>query len=220
IGRALHIDSAEPVCVVRAVWATRVEPAAHATTYLPAEMAGPFMGGPPPRAAEAEGPAAAGPASTPATAAPADRTADAALSLQPLTSAPALPQALWGDIAAMGKPAALHIEMQLPPPSVARSLRLTAGQPAAMVTVRFDDPATGRAVCRAPGHTRSRTGNLDPLCLPPPLAPRSACRGAPATSSRVAPAVAVISSRRRPWRRCWRICCSVSSRWCWRSPSR
>jgi hypothetical protein len=44
----------------------------------------------------------------------------------------------------MGKPAALHIEMQLPPPSVARSLRLTAGQPAAMVTVRFDDPATGR----------------------------------------------------------------------------
>ena len=144
IGRALHIDSAEPVCVVRAVWATRVEPAAHATTYLPAEMAGPFMGGPPPSAAEAEGPAAAGPASTPATAAPADRTADAALSLQPLTSAPALPQALWGDLAAMGKPAALHIEMQLPPPSVARSLRLTAGQPAAMVTVRFDDPATGR----------------------------------------------------------------------------
>src|ERR1019366_657956 len=88
IGRALHIDPAEPVCVVRAVWATRVEPAAHATTYLPAEMAGPFMGGPPPSAAEAEGPAAAGPASTPATAAPADRTADAALSLQPLTSAP------------------------------------------------------------------------------------------------------------------------------------
>src|ERR1019366_3101475 len=53
IGRVLHIDSAEPVCVVRAVWATRVEPAAHATTYLPAEMAGPFMGGPPPSAAEA-----------------------------------------------------------------------------------------------------------------------------------------------------------------------
>ena len=44
----------------------------------------------------------------------------------------------------MGKPAALHVEMQPPPPSIARSLRLSAGQPAAKVTVRFDDPATGR----------------------------------------------------------------------------
>src|SRR5262249_50513077 len=45
---------------------------------------------------------------------------------------------------AVGRPAALHVEMQPPPPSVARSLRLSAGQPAAKVTVRFDDPATGR----------------------------------------------------------------------------
>jgi hypothetical protein len=44
----------------------------------------------------------------------------------------------------MGEPAALQVEMQQPPPSIARSLRLAAGQPAAMVTVRFDDPATGR----------------------------------------------------------------------------
>src|SRR5215831_11405752 len=52
-----------------------------------------------------------------------------------------------GDLAtvgAMGTPAALHVEMQPPPPSIARSLRLSAGQPAAKVTVRFDDPATGR----------------------------------------------------------------------------
>jgi hypothetical protein len=44
--------------------------------------------------------------------------------------------------------------MQPPPPSVARSLRLTPGQIAAMVTVRFDDPdsqepvALTVAVCR------------------------------------------------------------------------
>ena len=45
-------------------------------------------------------------------------------------------------------PRALHIEMQPPPPAVARSLRLPAGQPATIVTVRFDDPAT------APGRSR------------------------------------------------------------------
>jgi DNA-binding GntR family transcriptional regulator len=39
---------------------------------------------------------------------------------------------------------ALHIEMQAPPPSVARSLRLTSGQSAMLVTVRFDAPDTGR----------------------------------------------------------------------------
>ncbi len=38
-------------------------------------------------------------------------------------------------------PQALHIEMQPPPPAVARSLRLAAGQPATIVTVRFDDPS-------------------------------------------------------------------------------
>ena len=36
--------------------------------------------------------------------------------------------------------------MQAPPLSVARSLRLTAGQPAIMVTVRFDELDTGRPV--------------------------------------------------------------------------
>ncbi len=45
-----------------------------------------------------------------------------------------------------GSPAALHIELQAPPPSIARSLRLTAGQPAMMVTVRFDDQHTARPV--------------------------------------------------------------------------
>jgi hypothetical protein len=42
-------------------------------------------------------------------------------------------------------PRALFVELQPPPPALARSLRLSAGQPAAMITVRFDEPAGGRA---------------------------------------------------------------------------
>ena len=51
-----------------------------------------------------------------------------------------------GGWAELGLPVALHLEMQPPPSSVARGLRLRAGQPAAMVTVRFDDPAAGPPV--------------------------------------------------------------------------
>ncbi len=46
----------------------------------------------------------------------------------------------------VGQARALRLEMQPPPPSVARSLRLAIGQPAAMVTVRFDDPVAGTPV--------------------------------------------------------------------------
>jgi DNA-binding GntR family transcriptional regulator len=63
-----------------------------------------------------------------------------ALTLLPL-SAPSP-----GGTAVAGRPAALHVEMQPPPPAVARSLRLPAGQPATIVTVRFDDSAAGRPV--------------------------------------------------------------------------
>jgi len=50
------------------------------------------------------------------------------------------------EVALLGQPVALHLEMQPPPSSVARGLRLRAGQPAAMVTVRFDDRTGGRPV--------------------------------------------------------------------------
>jgi hypothetical protein len=39
------------------------------------------------------------------------------------------------------RPAGLYVELQPPAPSVARSLRLSAGRPAVNVTVRFDSPA-------------------------------------------------------------------------------
>ncbi len=48
--------------------------------------------------------------------------------------------------APLGLPAAMHLEMQPPPSSVARGLRLGAGQPAVMVTVRYDEPAAHRPV--------------------------------------------------------------------------
>lgn len=41
---------------------------------------------------------------------------------------------------------AVDLELAAPPPSIARSLRLSPGQPAISVTVRFDDRATGAPV--------------------------------------------------------------------------
>jgi hypothetical protein len=49
-----------------------------------------------------------------------------------------------GDPPAAWLPRSAFLEMQPPPPAVARSLKLTAGQPAAMLTVRFEEPGTGR----------------------------------------------------------------------------
>ena len=121
IGWALRIDPAEPACVLRLLWAVDGERAAYATTYLPAGQADRFID----------------------TSAVGTATADiaAALSLLPLSSS-SEPEATSDELAPLGTPRTLQLEMQLPPPAVARSLRLSAGQPAAMITVRFDDPAT------------------------------------------------------------------------------
>ena len=51
-----------------------------------------------------------------------------------------------GDVTAIGKPGSVHLEMQPPPPSLARRLRLAAGQPAVLVTTRFDDLEKRRPV--------------------------------------------------------------------------
>ena len=120
IGWALQIPPADPVGVIRVQWTANGEPAAFCTTYLVKQMAGPLI--------NAQGsPGAAG------------------LSLLPIT-APVQPDPEHGELVPIGEPRAVHVEMQPPPPSVARSLRLSAGQPAALVTVRFDDPDEGRPV--------------------------------------------------------------------------
>jgi DNA-binding GntR family transcriptional regulator len=116
IAWALGIAPAESVCAVRCHWSVNAEPAAISTTYLTGEVAAEIG----------------------------DLTDDrerAAADLQ-----------FWGlgeeDQRALrpvlGSPAALHLELQPPPSSVSRGLRLGAGQPAVMLTVRFDDLASQR----------------------------------------------------------------------------
>ena len=126
IGWALRVDPAEQVWVVHTVWAAGDEPAAYVMTYLSADTAGAIPGIDP-----ADG------ASEPAGIPPGGEADEAAGVRSP-------PASDLAAVGATGRPAALHVEMQPPPPSIARSLRLSAGQPATKVTVRFDDPATGQ----------------------------------------------------------------------------
>ena len=118
IGWALGIPPADSVCAVKCHWSVNGEPAAISTTYLTAEVAGQVGG----LTGEGDAP-----------------MPDFELYGLPETNEqqPERP--------ALGVPAALHVEVQPPPSSIARGLRLGAGQPAAMITVRFDDPASGRA---------------------------------------------------------------------------
>lgn len=125
IGWALGLESSDAVCVVRFLWAADGEPAASSTTYLPSGEPGPDTA----------------------------MTLPDSLSLLPHAGAGSQGAAA-GEGGPRGaaltspaaRPRALHIEMQPPPPAVARSLRLPAGQPATIVTVRFDDLADARPV--------------------------------------------------------------------------
>src|SRR5271165_216621 len=126
ISWALGVPADQQVCVVRYLWTADGEPAALSTTYVPADIA----------ASLDTGPSAVSPN---------------ILNLLQLTGGAEGAAAMAPDDAPAGLPpvasaTALHIEMQAPPPSVARSLRLTAGQPAMIVTVRFNAPDTGRPV--------------------------------------------------------------------------
>ena len=125
ISWALRLPAGDPVCVVRFLWTAGGEPAAFSTTYVPGDIAG--------------RPEASSGQSLPTT-----------LGLLQLNGVldglgpnPADDEA---DRRVAGAPSALHVELQAPPPSVARSLRLSAGQPAMMITIRFDDQGLGRPV--------------------------------------------------------------------------
>lgn len=134
IAWALGQPADEQVCVVRLLWTDGGEPAALCTTYIPAGLASRAgLGG----------------------AGPLPGTLNL-LQVATVAGIPPQPTAPLGDVPAgadpratqllAGSPMALHIELQAPPPSVARSLRLTAGQPALMITVRFAEPGTDRPV--------------------------------------------------------------------------
>ena len=120
IGWVLGVAPGDSACVVRLLWTAGGEPAALATTYLSRHIVGqPVEQGTVP---------------------------SAALTALPLLLTSGTDDAAGqaGDPGAACAPRALFVEMHPPPPSVARSLRLSSGQSAAMVTVRFDDPAEGR----------------------------------------------------------------------------
>lgn len=63
-------------------------------------------------------------------------------------AAPFLDGGRFSDTA-IGQPGSVRVELQPPPPALARQLGLSAGQPAALVTTRFDDPDQRRPVALA-----------------------------------------------------------------------
>jgi DNA-binding GntR family transcriptional regulator len=133
IAWALGMPAEQQVCVVRFLWTAGGEPAALCTTYVPGDLA-----------SRANVGAATG---LPTSLNLLQVTTVADIPAQP--EADGEPRLLAGATVGQplaGSPTALHIEQQAPPPSVARSLRLTAGQAALMVTVRFADPASDRPV--------------------------------------------------------------------------
>ena len=155
IGRSLGLEAGEPVLVIRCVWTVGGEPGALSASYLPERLgrlwpdlgAPPFapLGDHPPvdglPAAGPDDDGAAGPAADePQAGAPA--AADGAGSPSP--TAGAAGEGAGPAVAA--RPRALQIELAPPPSSVARSLRLAAGELVATVTVSFEDPAGRRPV--------------------------------------------------------------------------
>jgi hypothetical protein len=130
IGWALRIPPSEQACVIRLRWTMNGEPAASTVTYLAPGLTGPIAAAYPAEEGRPEQ----------------EIGAVTGLNLLPLTAG----QEEAGEEPAgpvpAGRPGALHFEMQLPPASVARSLRLPPGRPAGMVAVRFDDPETAQPV--------------------------------------------------------------------------
>jgi DNA-binding GntR family transcriptional regulator len=120
IGCALGVAAADTICVIKCHWSVNGDPAAISTTYLTKEAAAAVN-----EVAESD----------------TEPQSDSAASDSAASDADTL-----GGWTELGQPVALHLEMQPPPSSVARGLRLRAGQPAAMVTVRFDDPVAGGPV--------------------------------------------------------------------------
>jgi DNA-binding GntR family transcriptional regulator len=147
IGRSLGVAPGEPVLSVRCVWTVGGEPGALAASYLPEQVA-----------------AKLGmiPASKPGEEVAADP--------QDLTGVPSplsfpLP---WRSAGAEGpRPGAVQIEMGLPPPSAARTLRLSAGEPVATVTVSFAMPATGAPVALTMAMLRPELFRIVVEAVPP-----------------------------------------------------
>jgi DNA-binding GntR family transcriptional regulator len=152
ISWALRMSSDQQVCVVRYLWTAGGEPAALSTTYVPGGI-----GRRPEQATTAPLPTSLN--LVPLAGLTDDTAQDAARGAGPLPPASA---------------AALYIEFQAPPPSVARSLRLSAGQPAMIVTIRFDEPDSGQPVALTIAVLRPDTFRVVVQTPSPPLVEGSA----------------------------------------------
>ncbi len=148
IAWALGRPAGQQVCMVRYLWTAGGEPAALCTTYVPGDVASKVNAG-----------AAGG---LPATLNLLEVTALADTPARP-------PDGSTGVEPLAGSPTALHIEQQVPPPSVARGLRLRAGQPALMITVRFAEPDSGRPVALTIAVLRPEMFRLIVQTTRPPL---------------------------------------------------
>jgi DNA-binding GntR family transcriptional regulator len=127
IAGALGLAPGDPVSVVRCLWTSHGDPAAYSATYLPEELG--FLAGDPPEFADVlKSPQDLG-AARPGDGGPGPE------------GGPEGGPGEGGADASAARPAGLYVELQPPPPSVARSLRLATGQPAVNVTIRFDSPA-------------------------------------------------------------------------------
>ena len=114
IGGVLGLSPGDPVSVVRCLWTSGGDPAAFSATYLPDGQD--LMVDDLPEFADVLKPS---------------------LEMHQAQVAPGPPDSTAGP----ARPGGLYVELQPPAPSVARSLRLAAGQPAVNVTIRFDGPA-------------------------------------------------------------------------------
>lgn len=124
IGRSLGLPPGESVVAIRCIWTVGGEPAALAASFLPEGIATRL--GVDLAAKPGEG----------------DTVPDGHARNGPVS--PLSFPVPWRPADAEGlRPGAVQIEMGLPPPSAARTLRLGAGGLVATVTVSFADPGTG-----------------------------------------------------------------------------
>lgn len=144
VGRALGLPPGDSVLLVRCLWLVSGEPGALSATYLPqrlSSLAGDFGGSPLPK--PGDGPwQQPGPELDDGAEWPADDWEPAAGGEAAVPAGGERPGDHAGTIpggrSAAGRPRAVQVELGPPPPSVARSLRLAAGQPVATVSVLFE----------------------------------------------------------------------------------
>jgi DNA-binding GntR family transcriptional regulator len=141
IGGALGVPPGDPVSVVRCRWTSAGDPAAFSATYLPEHLS--FRSAEPAAFADVLKP--------------------------PQATSPQAGHTPPARERAVAHPAGLYVELQPPAPSVARSLRLAAGQPAVNVTVRFDAGPAGGPMALATAVLRS---DMFRVVVESPQAPR------------------------------------------------